>query len=230
MIRKAVLSCLVVALLVGIWALPIAAFSTADYEITISAGYTAQSTESDLQVWRSSDGYSNINIGVAPNEKGINYARVRRGQLQALQDSFKEQLEAGFAELASRGISAEFEIEKTEIKTVGQYKALYFLVYNNMTYVGKTTATTQHSYNFSSKNKVYSITFSTTHADGRADAEMNAMVESFVIKDELFATSSAGRRVLMGTAIGAVVGGAVGGVMAWQNKKKKESTSADEAV
>lgn len=199
------------------------AFSDKTFEITIDSHFYRVG---DDYLWQTEDGSANINIVVSDNEDRLNLWDVAEEDLTELEDQFVREIDQQMTSLYEDSYATVDSIE-TFLTKIGEYPAIGIDAEIQYLVDGFAASTHQYSYTVTSKNYLYTITF-TMGADNDDAALLQSgmdMIDSFVILDEVYTQESARTSVsslILPTVLGAVIGGGIAGLLIFLSRRKKK--------
>ena len=167
----------------------------------------------DSYLWQTEDGAANINVVVNRNEQHLNVWDVDKAYLSDLESQFVDEIDRQMASMYADSYATVNAI-RTSRTTVGDYPAIAVDVEIQYVIQGNMADTRQYSYTLTSKKYVYTITF--TMQNGVTDDSLFQggmdMIESFVIRDEVYTQASPSldlSSVLLAGVVGACISGGI---------------------
>ena len=175
--------------------------------------YTSFQRAGDSYLWQTEDGAANINVVVNRNEQHLNVWDVDKAYLSDLESQFVDEIDRQMASMYADSYATVNAI-RTSRTTVGDYPAIAVDVEIQYVIQGNMADTRQYSYTLTSKKYVYTITF--TMQNGVTDDSLFQggmdMIESFVIRDEVYTQASPSldlSSVLLAGVVGACISGGI---------------------
>lgn len=209
-LKKRLVSILILFAVLPLMSGRASAFSDETFEMTIDSRFQRAG---DSYLWQTEDGAANINVVVNRNEQHLNVWDVDKAYLLDLESQFVDEIDRQMASMYADSYATVNAI-RTSRTTVGDYPAIAVDVEIQYVIQGNMADTRQYSYTLTSKKYVYTITF--TMQNGVTDDSLFQggmdMIESFVIRDEVYTQASPSldlSSVLLAGVVGACISGGI---------------------
>ncbi len=224
--QKKRIACILLLFIAAPMLLNVHAFSDETFEMTIDSRFFQVGSD---YLWQTEDGSANINVVVNNNDDQLNLWDVEEEDLSDLKAQFVGEIDQQMSSLYGDAYATVDSIE-TFLTKIGEYPAIGIdaeIQYVVDSYAAKTH---QYSYTMTSKNYLYTVTFTMGADSENASLQQSGMdmINSFVILDEVYTQKSArisAASLILPIVLGAVIGGGIAGLLVFLSRRKKKQQS-----